>query len=42
MTVAQHGADRAETVLTLGFSGFEYADLFDPKRLQDLLAVFDD
>jgi hypothetical protein len=30
MTVAQHGADRAEAVLTLGFPGFEYADLFDP------------
>ena len=42
MTVAQHHADRAEAVLTLGFPGFEYADLFDPKRLQDLLAVFDD
>ncbi len=42
MNSPQHGADRVEAVLTLGFPGFEYADLFDPKRLQDLLAVFDD
>ncbi|MGH8567644.1 MAG: pyridine nucleotide-disulfide oxidoreductase, partial [Gammaproteobacteria bacterium] len=42
MTAAQHLTDRAEAVLTLGFPGFEYADLFVPKRLQDLLAVFDD
>lgn len=27
--------------LTLGIPGFAYADLYDPKRLKDLLAVFD-
>ncbi|MCA1852228.1 MAG: hypothetical protein LC647_07495, partial [Beggiatoa sp.] len=42
MNAPQYGADRSKAVLTLGFPGFEYADLFDPKRLQELLAVFDD
>jgi hypothetical protein len=28
--------------LTLGIPGFEYADLYDPQRLADLLGVFDD
>ncbi len=42
MKPVEDGADRPGDVLTLGFPGFEYADLFDPKRLQDLLAVFDD
>ena len=27
--------------LTLGIPGFEYSDLYDPKRLAELLAVFD-
>ena len=27
--------------LKLGISGFRYADLYDPKRLKDLLAVFE-
>ncbi|MGZ5000952.1 MAG: hypothetical protein ACXV7F_11670, partial [Methylomonas sp.] len=29
------------TKLTLGIPGFEYQDLYDAKRLTDLLAVFD-
>ena len=29
------------TQLTLGISGFEYKDLYDAKRLNDLMAVFD-
>ncbi len=41
MTSIQGGADRL-AALILGFPGFDYADLYDPKRLQDLLAVFDD
>ncbi|MGR9116403.1 MAG: pyridine nucleotide-disulfide oxidoreductase [Gammaproteobacteria bacterium] len=30
-----------DTSLTLGIPGFEYADLYDPGRLSELLAVFD-
>ena len=29
------------TQLTLGIPGFAYADLYEPKRLEDLLSVFD-
>ncbi|WNB75438.1 FAD-dependent oxidoreductase [Methylomonas koyamae] len=32
---------RELTQLTLGISGFEYKDLYDSKRLADLLSVFD-
>ncbi|OOO01754.1 MAG: hypothetical protein USCGTAYLOR_02038 [Chromatiales bacterium USCg_Taylor] len=32
----------AQVNLTLGFPAFAYADLYEPYRLRDLLAVFDD
>ncbi|MGH8555540.1 MAG: hypothetical protein ACREUD_08265, partial [Gammaproteobacteria bacterium] len=32
----------AQVNLALGFTAFAYADLYEPRRLQDLLAVFDD
>ncbi len=41
MRSVQDGALRP-TALILGIPGFEYADLYDPRRLQDLLEVFDD
>ncbi|MGH8534729.1 MAG: hypothetical protein ACREV1_18940, partial [Gammaproteobacteria bacterium] len=32
----------AQVNLALGFTAFAYADLFEPHRLRDLLALFDD
>ena len=39
MTAANH--TQPENTLNLGLPGFTYADLYQPKRLADLLAVFD-